>query len=92
VNLVLLSRQMDGREMVELSVQDTGVGIRTEDQTKLFAAFTQVDAGASRTREGTGLGLYLSHKLADLLGGTVRVQSEFGKGSTFTLLLPAEGA
>jgi PAS domain S-box-containing protein len=92
VSVALGACHVDGRRMVELRVQDTGIGIRPEDQAKLFNAFTQVDATSSRTREGTGLGLYLSHKLAALLGGRITLQSEYGVGSTFTLLVPAEPA
>jgi protein-histidine pros-kinase len=67
-------------------VQDTGRGIRSEDQEKLFEAFAQVDTPGA-PREGTGLGLHLSQKLAHLLGGQITVTSEVGKGSTFHLVL-----
>jgi protein-histidine pros-kinase len=72
--------------MVQIGVEDTGIGIRPEDQAKLFAAFTQVGA-ATRRQEGSGLGLHLSQKLAELLGGSIVVRSDYGKGSTFLLLL-----
>jgi len=69
---------------VEVSVKDTGPGIKKEDLDKLFKAFSRiVDPG--KFKEGTGLGLYLSKKLANLLEGDLFVESEFGKGSTFTL-------
>ena len=86
VHLKLSPGEANGKRMVEFSVEDTGVGIRPEDQLKLFAAFTQVDQ-ARRTREGSGLGLHLSQKLAELLGGKITFRSEYGKGSTFTLAL-----
>lgn len=72
---------------VELSVIDTGIGIKPEDQERLFHAFTQVNTSIPRRNDGTGLGLYLSKKLAELLGGSITFQSEFGKGSVFTLTL-----
>jgi len=73
---------------VDISVADTGVGIRPEDQAKLFAAFSQVTSRAGQVQEGTGLGLHLSQKLAEALGGRIDLKSEYGKGSTFTLVLP----
>jgi len=73
-------------EMVKISVKDTGPGIREEDLKKLFKPFSQIiDPG--KTKEGSGLGLHLSKKLADLLGGDISVKSKFGKGSTFKLVL-----
>jgi len=72
---------------IEIRVIDTGVGIKTEDQEKLFKAFSQLAQSSGRF-EGTGLGLHLSQKLAELLGGSITFTSEFGKGSTFALSLP----
>ena len=81
-------REEDGSRALEISVEDTGIGIRPEDQKKLFGAFTQVDDSTNRRYEGTGLGLHLSRKLAEALEGRIEVKSEYGKGSTFTLVLP----
>ena len=78
----------DGSRCVDVSVIDTGIGIKAEDQERLFKAFEQVDPSNTRRFEGAGLGLYLSQKLAKMLGGDVHFTSEFGKGSTFTLTLP----
>ena len=78
----------DGASWWSVSVKDTGMGISYKDQERLFNPFMQV--GLARTRsEGTGLGLYLCKKLADLIGGRIEVESEFGLGSRFTLFLPA---
>ena len=76
------------RRFTEFSVTDTGVGIAAADREKLFQAFAQVGAVPRRRVEGTGLGLYLGQKLADLLGGRITFQSEPGKGTCFTLELP----
>ncbi|HTX55716.1 MAG TPA: ATP-binding protein [Candidatus Acidoferrales bacterium] len=73
---------------VAFSISDTGVGIKPEDQERLFQAFEQLDPSNTRRYEGTGLGLYLCRNLAALLGGTLTVSSDYGKGSTFTLTLP----
>src|SRR2546421_691230 len=83
-------REENGSRALEISVEDTGIGIRPEDQKKLFGAFTQVDDSTNRRYEGTGLGLHLSRKLAEALEGRIEVKSEYGKGSIFTLVLPEE--
>jgi protein-histidine pros-kinase len=87
VRLTLRKQVVDGKGVVEIGVEDTGVGIHPADQARLFSAFTQVDSSTRRSQEGTGLGLHLSRKLAELLGGTISCHSEHGKGSTFTLRL-----
>jgi protein-histidine pros-kinase len=74
-------------QRVEISVRDTGIGIKQEDQALLFEAFKQIHSGIKRQSEGTGLGLHLSQRLSTLLGGEIRVKSEYGNGSTFSLLL-----
>ena len=85
VGLELARAHRDGRPVVEIRVRDTGIGIRPEDQARLFTAFEQIDA---RRVDGTGLGLHLSRRLADLLGAHISFTSEVGRGSTFTLALP----
>ena len=72
---------------VEIRVEDTGRGIREEDRQRLFEAFAQVENPSAHPSDGTGLGLHLSQRLAGLLHGDIRFESEFGKGSTFTLAL-----
>ena len=75
-------------DTVELSVTDTGIGIAGGDQERVFHEFQQVDSGVARTQPGTGLGLTLTRRFARLHGGDVRVSSEPGKGSVFTITLP----
>jgi PAS domain S-box-containing protein len=77
-------------ETVEISVTDTGIGIAKSDLDRLFREFQQLDSGPGRHQEGTGLGLALTKRLAALHGGDVRVVSEPGKGSVFTLELPLQ--
>ncbi|HYE37850.1 PAS domain S-box protein [Methylocaldum sp.] len=90
VSIELSRRRENGDAMIDVSVCDTGIGIKPEDQAKLFQAFTQVDATSTRRFEGTGLGLYLCQKLAALIGGHIGVRSEYGTGSTFTFTMPAK--
>ncbi len=77
---------------VEIAVSDSGIGIAKEDLERLFTEFQQLDAGPGRQQEGTGLGLALTRRFAELHGGQVIVESEVGKGSTFTLRLPLQTA
>lgn len=74
-------------QRIDIRVIDTGIGIRPEDQERLFEAFAQVGNAKGRF-DGTGLGLHLSQKLAEVLGGSIRFTSEFGHGTTFILSLP----
>jgi PAS domain S-box-containing protein len=85
VRLVRHQTGTDGPGAIE--VTDTGAGIRPEDETKLFQAFSQIDGSSTRRHEGTGLGLHLSQKLAELLGLRITFATRFGEGSTFTLHL-----
>ena len=71
-----------------IAVQDTGIGIRPEDIDKLFLKFQRLDLDRNSTVEGTGLGLAITQQLLDLMGGSIDVQSEYGKGSVFTVTIP----
>jgi signal transduction histidine kinase len=88
VLLTLAAPGADGLGAVEICVEDSGVGISTEDMDKLFGAFSRINTARTNAPEGTGLGLHLSQKLAELLGGKIEAHSESGQGSRFTLLLP----
>lgn len=79
-----------GGNKISFSVSDTGTGIRPEDLDKIFAEFQQADMKMNRSKGGTGLGLSISRRLVALMGGTLAVQSEFGKGSTFSFCIPQE--
>ena len=72
------------------SVSDTGIGIQPEDLEVLFKPFQQIDTGISRQYEGTGLGLSICKRLVELMGGQISVESEWGKGSTFSFTLPLQ--
>jgi len=75
-----------------LSVSDTGIGIEEEDLGRLFHEFSQLDSPLQKRYEGTGLGLALTKRLVEMLGGSIEVKSRFGEGSVFTVFLPLEVA
>ena len=83
---VFVSQERDNS--LHFSVSDTGIGIAAEDQERIFQEWTQVEGRLQKTAKGTGLGLPLSRKLAQLLGGNVYVKSRLGEGSTFTAVVP----
>jgi protein-histidine pros-kinase len=84
---VSLSLQREG-DALSVQVRDTGIGICAADLPKLFCEFQQLESGTGRRHDGTGLGLVLTKRLAELHGGSVRAESEVGKGSLFTVKLP----
>ena len=89
VDVVLEELQHPGHgRMARICVRDTGQGIPLEEQPRLFEAFSRIETADRRHHEGTGLGLHLSRKLAEALGGSVEFESQEGRGSTFTLHLP----
>ncbi|MBI5050807.1 MAG: hypothetical protein HZC11_08060, partial [Nitrospirae bacterium] len=76
------------RNFIEISVEDTGIGISKENQEKLFQPFQQVDTSLTRKYTGTGLGLSLCKKFVELHGGKIWVESKPGKGSRFVFVIP----
>ena len=81
-------RRLADADAVAFTVSDTGIGIAPEDQERIFHEFTQIDSALQRRVQGTGLGLPLCRKLAELLGGEVSVASTPGAGATFTAVIP----
>ena len=79
-----------GTITIQIVVQDTGIGMTPEVTARLFEAFTQADSSTTRKYGGTGLGLAITRKLIDAMGGTIKVKSEPGKGSIFSVFLPLE--
>ncbi|MGH9856281.1 MAG: PAS domain-containing sensor histidine kinase, partial [Acidobacteriota bacterium] len=82
----VLAKKID--ENLIVTVRDTGIGIRDADISRLFTEFQQLDSGANRRYEGSGLGLVVTKKLVDLQSGSIQVQSTFGSGTTFIVTLP----
>jgi two-component system sensor histidine kinase/response regulator len=84
VTISVQSESQDSEHvMIRFTVTDTGIGIPAERQQEIFSSFTQADNSTTRRFGGTGLGLTISHRLAEMLGGRIWVESEVGKGSAF---------
>lgn len=78
----------NGRKYIEITVADTGIGIKKEDIDKLFNPFSQIETTYTKKFEGTGLGLALCKKFVEMHGGEIRCESEYGKGSRFIFNIP----
>ncbi len=90
IELSARREKTDSGDRLTFVVEDSGIGIASDKLGKLFEEFTQADASTTREYGGTGLGLAISRKFCQMMGGDVNVKSELGKGSTFTIRLPAE--
>jgi signal transduction histidine kinase/CheY-like chemotaxis protein/HPt (histidine-containing phosphotransfer) domain-containing protein len=88
VELAISRVHAAGEDYFKIKVSDSGIGIRKEDMPRLFEQFEQMDARRNRDIVGTGLGLSITKRLVDMMGGEISVESEYGKGSAFTILLP----
>jgi signal transduction histidine kinase/CheY-like chemotaxis protein len=88
VSLDVQAQEHEGNEVVSFKVRDTGIGMTPEQMQALFKPFTQADASTTRNFGGTGLGLAITKSFCQMMGGTISVESEPGKGSTFTMIIP----
>jgi len=88
IDVIVKTAIVKDRDSLIIAVKDTGIGMTDEQSNAIFDEFTQADNSISRTYGGTGLGMSITKQLAELMGGEVRVKSEFGAGSTFALVLP----
>ena len=89
ISLTVSRDTEEGQEWINFAVRDTGIGMTEEQMGRLFQAFAQAEASTRGRFGGTGLGLAITRHFCEMMGGTVLVESEEGKGSTFTMRLPA---
>jgi signal transduction histidine kinase len=87
VNVVLETQDPNHFRLI---VKDNGIGIKSQDLPRLFQDFEQLDSGSSRRHEGSGLGLALTKRFVELQGGTISVESEYGGGTAFLVVLPKQ--
>jgi PAS domain S-box-containing protein len=90
ISLKVDRRTIDHHDWLQFEVRDTGIGITAEQKENLFREFSQADTSIARKYGGTGLGLAISHRFSQIMRGTITVESQLGRGSTFTIRLPAE--
>ncbi len=90
IKLKVTKHKTDETNWIVFKVSDNGIGMTPQQQQKIFQAFTQADASTTRKYGGTGLGLVITQRFIEMMGGTVTVESQFGYGTTFTIRLPAE--
>jgi signal transduction histidine kinase len=88
VTIAAHQKQENGRDWITLSVADTGIGMTPEQMSKLFQEFSQASSATASKYGGTGLGLTISRRFCQMMGGNITVESAPGKGSTFTIRLP----
>jgi signal transduction histidine kinase len=88
INISIEEKKLENKKFISISIEDEGIGIPDEKQKLIFERFGQADTSLSRQAEGTGLGLYLVNILVNILDGKIELESEPGKGSKFTILLP----
>jgi DNA-binding response OmpR family regulator len=91
ISLEVMQEEDDDENWILFQVSDTGIGMTVEQSQTVFEAFTQIDSKIGRKYAGTGLGLAITQEICQLMGGTINVNSEVGKGSTFTIKLPLSG-
>jgi len=89
ITLAVRRERIEGRDWIEFSVTDTGIGMTPEQQATIFEPYVQAEAGTARRYGGTGLGLAIARKYSRMMGGDITVESRVGAGSTFRMRLPA---